>query len=81
MDRKLLTTIIEKFEGGPVGVGTLSAAIHEEKDTIEEIIEHRSDGPRIAQVLDRQATLAHEEPLVAKQALFSRRSRRTQTAT
>ncbi|MGZ8848668.1 MAG: Holliday junction DNA helicase RuvB C-terminal domain-containing protein, partial [Pyrinomonadaceae bacterium] len=39
MDRKLLTTIIEKFEGGPVGVGTLSAAINEEKDTIEEIIE------------------------------------------
>jgi Holliday junction DNA helicase RuvB len=39
MDRKLVTTIIEKFEGGPVGVGTLSAAIHEEKDTIEEIIE------------------------------------------
>jgi Holliday junction DNA helicase RuvB len=39
MDRKLLTTIIEKFEGGPVGVGTLSAAIHEEKDSIEEIIE------------------------------------------
>jgi Holliday junction DNA helicase RuvB len=39
MDRKLLSTIIEKFEGGPVGVGTLSAAIHEDKDTIEEIIE------------------------------------------
>jgi Holliday junction DNA helicase RuvB len=39
MDRKLLATIIEKFEGGPVGVGTLSAAINEEKDTIEEIIE------------------------------------------
>lgn len=39
MDRKLITTIIEKFEGGPVGVGTLSAAIHEEKDSIEEIIE------------------------------------------
>src|SRR3954462_8799755 len=36
MDRKLLLTIIEKFEGGPVGVGTLSAAIHEEKDSIEE---------------------------------------------
>src|SRR2546430_11097508 len=29
MDRKLLSTIIEKFEGGPVGVGTLSAAIQE----------------------------------------------------
>jgi Holliday junction DNA helicase RuvB len=39
MDRKLLLTIIEKFDGGPVGVGTLSAAIHEEKDSIEEIIE------------------------------------------
>src|SRR5712675_368804 len=39
MNRKLLLTIIEKFEGGPVGVGTLSAAIQEEKDSIEEIIE------------------------------------------
>jgi Holliday junction DNA helicase RuvB len=39
MDRKLLLTIIEKFNGGPVGVGTLSASIHEEKDSIEEIIE------------------------------------------
>src|SRR6266567_1695206 len=39
MDRKLLLTIIEKFDGGPVGVGTLSAAIQEEKDSIEEIIE------------------------------------------
>jgi len=39
MDRKLLLTIIEKFSGGPVGVGTISASIHEEKDSIEEIIE------------------------------------------
>jgi Holliday junction DNA helicase RuvB len=39
VDRKLLLTIIEKFEGGPVGLGTLSASIHEEKDSIEEIIE------------------------------------------
>src|SRR5436190_10843952 len=39
MDSKLLRTIIEKFDGGPVGLGTLSAAIHEEKDSIEEIIE------------------------------------------
>jgi len=39
MDRKLLLTIIEKFEGGPVGLGTISASIHEEKDSIEEIIE------------------------------------------
>jgi len=39
VDRKLLLTIIEKFDGGPVGLGTISAGIHEEKDSIEEIIE------------------------------------------
>jgi len=39
MDRKLLVTIIEKFDGGPVGLGTLCASLHEEKDSIEEIIE------------------------------------------
>jgi Holliday junction DNA helicase RuvB len=39
IDRKLLLTIIEKFSGGPVGLGTMSASIQEEKDSIEEIIE------------------------------------------
>jgi len=39
MDRKLLMTIIEKFDGGPVGLGTLCASLQEEKDSIEEIIE------------------------------------------
>ena len=39
LDRKFLMTIIEKFDGGPVGLGTLSAALHEEKDSIEEMIE------------------------------------------
>ena len=39
IDRRLLLTIIEKFSGGPVGLGTISASIHEEKDSIEEIIE------------------------------------------
>ena len=39
MDRKLLLTIIEKFEGGPVGVDNLAAAIGEERDTIEDVIE------------------------------------------
>lgn len=39
MDRKILTTIIDKFNGGPVGVETLSAAISEEKDTIEDVYE------------------------------------------
>ena len=39
VDRKLLLMIIEKFDGGPVGLGTISAAISEERDSIEEIIE------------------------------------------
>jgi Holliday junction DNA helicase RuvB len=39
MDRLLLQTIIEKFGGGPVGIDTLAAALHEEKDTIEDVIE------------------------------------------
>ncbi|HKX28305.1 MAG TPA: Holliday junction branch migration DNA helicase RuvB [Blastocatellia bacterium] len=39
VDRKLLTTIIEKFNGGPVGVSTICAAISEEKEAIEEIYE------------------------------------------
>jgi Holliday junction DNA helicase RuvB len=39
VDRKMLLNIIEKFDGGPVGLGTISASISEEKDSIEEIIE------------------------------------------
>ena len=39
MDRLLLETIIDKFSGGPVGLDTLAAAIGEEKDTIEDVIE------------------------------------------
>ncbi len=39
IDRKLLRTIIEKFGGGPVGLGTIAAAISEEKDAIEDIYE------------------------------------------
>jgi len=39
MDRKLLEAIIHKFDGGPVGVESLAAAIGEERDTIEDVIE------------------------------------------
>jgi holliday junction DNA helicase RuvB len=39
VDRKLLRTIIDKFNGGPVGVNSLAAAINEEKDAIEDIYE------------------------------------------
>jgi Holliday junction DNA helicase RuvB len=38
-DRKLLNIIIQKFNGGPVGVGTLAAALHEERGVIEDIYE------------------------------------------
>jgi len=39
MDRRLLLAIIEKFDGGPVGVDSLAAAISEERDTIEDVLE------------------------------------------
>lgn len=39
LDRRLLRTIIEKFSGGPVGLNSLAAAIHEEKDAIEDMYE------------------------------------------
>ncbi|MBV2120488.1 MAG: Holliday junction branch migration DNA helicase RuvB [Candidatus Thiodiazotropha sp. (ex Ctena orbiculata)] len=39
MDRRLLLAVIEKFDGGPVGVDNLAAAIGEEKGTIEDVLE------------------------------------------
>ena len=39
MDRRLLMTMIEKFGGGPVGIDSLAAAISEERDTIEDVLE------------------------------------------
>ncbi|MBU6438559.1 MAG: Holliday junction branch migration DNA helicase RuvB, partial [Betaproteobacteria bacterium] len=39
MDRKLLEAIVHRFGGGPVGVDNLAAAIGEERDTIEDVIE------------------------------------------
>ena len=39
MDRKLLHAVIDKFGGGPVGVDNLAAAISEERDTIEDVLE------------------------------------------
>jgi len=57
IDRRILLTIIEKFNGGPVGLSTISAAISEEKDAIEDICEpyliqmgflHRTPRGRIA---------------------------------
>jgi len=39
MDRKILAVILEKFQGGPVGVETISASVSEERDTIEDVYE------------------------------------------
>ena len=39
MDRKLLLTVIEKFDGGPVGIDSLAAAVGEERGTLEDVIE------------------------------------------
>jgi Holliday junction DNA helicase RuvB len=39
VDRRVLVTIIEKFNGGPVGLATIAAAISEEPDTIMDVVE------------------------------------------
>jgi len=39
LDRRVLHTIIEKFDGGPVGLDTVAAAVHEEPDTIMDVVE------------------------------------------
>jgi Holliday junction DNA helicase RuvB len=39
MDRRLLLTMIEKFDGGPVGIDSLAAALSEERDTLEDVVE------------------------------------------
>ena len=39
MDRAILSTIIEKFKGGPVGIETIAASVSEDKDTIEDVYE------------------------------------------
>ena len=39
MDKRIITTIMDKFSGGPVGIGTLATAVGEEEDTIEEVYE------------------------------------------
>jgi Holliday junction DNA helicase RuvB len=39
LDRRLLATIIDKFDGGPVGIESLAAAIGEERGTLEDVVE------------------------------------------
>jgi Holliday junction DNA helicase RuvB len=74
MDRKILLTIIEKFDGGPVGVDTLATALCEERDTLEDVYEpfliqcgflHRTPRGRVAtrlalEYFDRQPKKAKQ---------------------
>jgi len=78
MDRKLLQAVVEKFGGGPVGLDNLAAAIGEERDTIEDVLEPyliqqgylmRTPRGRVATQMTYQhfglkapATLAHGAP-------------------
>ena len=39
MDRRILLTIIDKFDGGPIGIETLATAVSEEKSTLEDVYE------------------------------------------
>ena len=39
MDRKLLTAVIDRFAGGPVGIESLAAAVGEERETLEDVVE------------------------------------------
>ena len=39
MDRRFLTTLVQRFAGGPVGIEALAAAIGEERDTLEDVYE------------------------------------------
>lgn len=78
MDRRFLSAIIEKFEGGPVGVETLAAALSEEAETIEDVIEpflmqlgflQRTPRGRIATLLAYRH-LGHALPSEAKEGLL-----------
>jgi Holliday junction DNA helicase RuvB len=62
MDRKILLTLLEKFNGGPVGLDTLAVAVNEEKDTLEDVYE-----PYLIQVgfLDRTPRGRRATPLAA----------------
>jgi Holliday junction DNA helicase RuvB len=80
VDKKILTCIVERFHGGPVGLGALAAAIAEEKQTIEEVYEpyllqagfiNRTAQGRVAtEAAYRQLNLVPPLPAKAPAALF-----------
>jgi Holliday junction DNA helicase RuvB len=81
MDRKLLLAVIEKFGGGPVGVENLAAAIGEERDTIEDVLEpfliqqgylQRTPRGRLATALAYRHLGLAQAPSAVEGDLFSR---------
>jgi len=78
MNRSILETIIDKYQGGPVGVKTLSVAVGEEQDTLEEVyepylvlggfIKHTSRGRVVTELAYRHLGL---EPNSEQASLFN----------
>jgi Holliday junction DNA helicase RuvB len=77
MDRKILSVIIEKFSGGPVGVKSLAVAVGEDPNTIEDVYEPflikegfllRTSRGRIAQ--ESAYKLLNKKPIKDQQGLF-----------
>ena len=75
VDRRILLAIIEKFSGGPVGISTISTAIQEEKDTIEDVYEPYLIQEGFLQVTPR-GRLATEKAYLHFGKKFDSRSRR-----
>ena len=78
MDRRILQTLVEKFDGGPVGVSSLSVAIGEDRTTIEDVYEpflikegfiQRTARGRIAQ--ERAFKFLGKTPTAKQQGLFN----------
>jgi len=78
LDRRVLTTVIEKYRGGPVGLSTIAASISEEPDTIMDVVEpyllqlgylERTSHGRVATALAYEH-LGIEPPIDGQQKLF-----------
>jgi len=73
IDRRLMLTIIQKYDGGPVGLGTLAATLAEEEDALEEVYE-----PFLIQIgfLDRTRVAASPRALRMNTSALQRRAAR-----
>ncbi len=78
MDRRILSTLIDKFDGGPVGIGSLAVAIGEDSTTIEDVYEpflikegflQRTSRGRIAQ--EKAFKLLEKKEKISQRGLFN----------